>query len=222
MGTTLAHRRATWELDDFLARYTDFAVQPSTNGTIELVGDFPFTAIGKEIGTITETYCLRLQIPPSFPHHPISVWEIGNRIKSDFHHLQDGALCLGSPFQVERLLRKVRTVTPFMEHAVVPYLAGHSHHQTTREMPFGELDHGAKGLLAEFRQLLGAGNNTQCIGFLRLLGMKKRIANKRPCPCGSNRRLGRCHARRLNRLRGDASRSWFRHQANQLSRAATN
>jgi hypothetical protein len=89
-------------------------------------------------------------------------------------------------------------------------------------MPFGELGHGAKGLLAEFRQLLEAANNTQCIAFLRLLGMKKRIANKRPCPCGSNRRLGRCHARRLNRLRRDASRSWFRHQANQLSRATTN
>ena len=46
--------------------------------------------------------------------------------------------------------------------------------------------------------------------FLCLTGMKKRVANKHPCPCGSGRRLGRCHCRRVNHLRRTIGRTWFR------------
>ena len=45
--------------------------------------------------------------------------------------------------------------------------------------------------------------------FLCLTGMKKRVANKHPCPCGSGRRLGRCHCRRVNHLRRTIGRTWF-------------
>jgi hypothetical protein len=46
--------------------------------------------------------------------------------------------------------------------------------------------------------------------FVRLAALRRREANKHPCPCGSGRRLGRCHNRRVNHLRGRLGRSWFR------------
>jgi hypothetical protein len=48
---------------------------------------------------------------------------------------------------------------------------------------------------------------------LRLIGMKRRVANKRPCPCGSGLRAGKCHHRILNRLRQELGRQWCREQA---------
>ena len=45
--------------------------------------------------------------------------------------------------------------------------------------------------------------------FVRLTAMRKRHANKQACPCGSGRRLGRCHHRRINTLREQLGRRWF-------------
>jgi hypothetical protein len=44
------------------------------------------------------------------------------------------------------------------------------------------------------------------IPYCVLATMKRRRANKRPCPCGSGRRLGRCHNRKVNILRDRVGR----------------
>src|SRR5207302_8547551 len=44
---------------------------------------------------------------------------------------------------------------------------------------------------------------------LCLLSMKKRRANKLPCPFGTGMRLGCCHNRKLNMLREKLGRGWF-------------
>jgi hypothetical protein len=80
-------------------------------------------------------------------------------------------------------------------------------------MPFDELAHGVAGLLDDYRRILGFATDAACREALRLLALKRRIANKSPCPCGSGRRLGRCHNRRLNRLRERHGRRWFAGQA---------
>ena len=49
---------------------------------------------------------------------------------------------------------------------------------------------------------------------LRLLGMKKRRANKQVCPCGCGRRVGRCRFNaRLREFRMLAPRAWFRRRS---------
>ena len=99
----------------------------------------------------------------------------------------------------------------------MPYLAGYCIHEKTEKMPFGELEHGTPGLLEEYARITGATSNAACIGFIECLGLRKRVANKRMCPCGSGRRLGRCHNRRINPLREIASRAWYRGTARELN-----
>ena len=77
-------------------------------------------------------------------------------------------------------------------------------------MPFNELAHGVRGLLDDYRELFGVSNDDSCIQMLKMLSLKKRVANKLPCPCGSGKRLGICHQKRLNPFREVASRSWFK------------
>jgi hypothetical protein len=46
--------------------------------------------------------------------------------------------------------------------------------------------------------------------FVRVAALKKGIANKRLCPCGSALRVGKCHHMRINDLRKRLGRQWFR------------
>ena len=88
---------------------------------------------------------------------------------------------------------------------MIPYLDGYSHFLKTGKMPFGELDHGELGSLQDLASLLGM-EMGPAIPYCVLATMKRRRANKRPCPCGSGRRLGRCHNRKVNMLRDRVGR----------------
>ena len=78
---------------------------------------------------------------------------------------------------------------------------------------FDELPHGIPGMLADYVDLFGLKEPEQARFTIRLLGMKKRQANKLPCPCACGRRLGKCKFNeRLRCFRQLADRSWFRAQ----------
>lgn len=71
--------------------------------------------------------------------------------------------------------------------------------------------HGNEGIMEDYADLLRLDNQTKVLAAIHLLGIKKRIANKKICPCGCKRRLGACHFHnRLNKFRNMASPSWFR------------
>jgi hypothetical protein len=51
---------------------------------------------------------------------------------------------------------------------------------------------------------------------LHLAAMRRRHANKRPCPCGSGNRLGRCHHELTNRARAMLGRTGCLAQARHI------
>lgn len=81
---------------------------------------------------------------------------------------------------------------------LLPY--GYSIVESGGVLPFGERSHGARGRRDDLASMLGIDDDLVLLGFVRLLAMKTRHANKLPCPCGSGLRLGRCHNRKLNTL----------------------
>lgn len=203
-------------IDDLLRRFPNLALRPQRDGRIVIAGDLQFSAVVPRLGRIEDTFSVEIRIPENFPSTLPSVFERNGRIPKTHHKMTDESLCLGSPLALRLKATKGRTLLPFVEACVVPYLAGYSIYERTGEMLFGELAHGIPGLLEEYGRLTGATSDAACIGFIECLGLKKRVANKRMCPCGSGRRLGRCHNRRINPLRGAASRTWFRGTARQL------
>jgi hypothetical protein len=61
-------------------------------------------------------------------------------------------------------------------------------------------------------------NNRKAVErMIYLAASEKRKANRHPCPCGSGRRVGKCHNLALNRLRRRLGRSWFRIEYEQIS-----
>ena len=164
---------------------------------------------------------MEIIVPNAFPKVLPSVTETGGKIPrtGEYHVTQtDNTLCLGSPLSLLLKLSKNPRLDGFAENCLVPYLFAISRKlKIGGSFPFGELAHGKAGILSDYSQLFGLKDSKQVGYVLELLGMRKRRANKLPCPCGCRSRLGRCKFNlRLREFRGLASRSWFRKERLEL------
>ena len=108
------------------------------------------------------------------------------------------------------------SILRFVERCVIPYLYGYSYFEKHGILPFGELKHGEEGIREDLGLLFCTDQKSSIQEFVRLTAMRKRHANKAPCPCDSGRRLGRCHHGLVNRLRHLLGRPWFRLMAHVL------
>lgn len=205
------------QINNLLDRYTDLAIVPSREDSILLRGRLSFAAEHHTTQQVSDSFDLEISVPRSFPSDLPSVRELAGRIPQSFHRLADGALCLGSPLRLKAELAKAPNLTDFVERCVIPYLFGFSVSQSGGELPFKELNHGLPGLLDDYELFLGTRNAEEVMGFLLLLGFRKRVANKRMCPCRNGLRFGRCHSPKLNVLRQLATRRWYRGHATQMA-----
>lgn len=201
-------------LGRFLEDYPGMRVQPSSSTTLKLEGDFTFEASREKGPTIEDVYRLALEVPRRFPKAVPVVTELGGRIPRDpDHHVNaDGSLCLGSPARLLVLISEEPTLPGFAARCIVPFVYAASYRaQHGGPLPFGELPHGPAGELHDYMELLGLESTAQVMDALKLLGMKKRKANKHPCPCGCGKRLGVCpYNKTIRRLRDQAGRPQFR------------
>jgi hypothetical protein len=190
------------------------ARRPANDRHFVIEGDFEFRATASDSPPITDRFRLRIQIPRNFPDSLPAVFEIGGRIPptGSFHVNPDRSLCLGSPLRLRWILSSNPTLRAFAESCVIPYLYAISYRLTNGgNLVFGELPHGHSGELADYVDLFRLKSVSQVRLALKYLGMKKRRANKRPCPCGCSKRLGACHFnQRLREFRALGSRPWFR------------
>ncbi len=183
-------------LREFLQDYPRMAIRPAPAGSsVILSGIFDFSA--KSIGgdEITDSYRLRILVPPVFPRRLPEVTETENRIPHNGeHHVNlDGTLCLGAPLRLLWQLSLKPTLSGFAEKCLVPYLYAISYKlRFGGDLPFDELQHGTPGELRDYADLFGLNEPEQARAALRLLTMNKRHANKCPCPYGCGRRFGKC------------------------------
>jgi hypothetical protein len=209
MPDSFRQRYEELQIEALLARYPRLRIVPSQDERFALKGTLDFHVIGPANEDIADSYEIELTIRPGFPKELPGVRETGGRIPKDYHNLRGGELCVGAPTEIRLRLREAPTLLTFVEGFVVPYLYGYSHREKHGTIPYGELAHGNDGIRQNLAAMFRAKSMEQSEEFLRLAGMKKRSANKLPCPCGSGRRLGRCHNRSVNQWRREIGRHWF-------------
>jgi hypothetical protein len=201
-------------LEEFLQYYPGMAIRPTPEAFLTLKGVFEFSAKPDNGELITDSYNLTITVPEAFPKRLPCVFETESRILRDGNHHTNanGTLCLGSPLRLLWQLSQSPTLTGFADKCLIPFLYSISHKtKFGGEFPFSELPHGTPGELSDYAELFGLKDTKQVRTVLRLLSMKKRIANKYPCPCGCGRKLGQCRYNdKLNAFRDITDRSWFR------------
>ncbi len=207
-------------LRQFLIDYPGMSIVPSRGDGTILKGLFSFSAKPKDKIEISDSYQLQIAIPQSFPKEIPKITEIGHKIprEAKYHVNGDDTLCLGSALRVRQSLSQNPSIPGFTKNCLLPYLYAISHKlKYGGDFPFGELDHGEPGVIADYLNLFCLKEGSQVKQTLLLLGMKKRIANKKPCPCGCGKRLGACPFHyKVNNFRKLAYRSWFNAHAMNL------
>ena len=194
--------------------YPGMAVRPCRDNNVVLRGKFDFCAKPAAGEEVCDAYELEIKVPVKFPREVPTVKEIGQRIPRDGkHHVNpDDTLCLGSPLRLLNKIEESPSLPGFAEKCLVPFLYAISKKlQSGGDFAFCELAHGEKGVVDDYMQLFGLRSREEVLRALELVGMKRRIANKQPCPCLCGYRLGRCGFHNiLNQFRGLAPRSWFK------------
>jgi len=202
-------------IQEFLKEYPEMKIRPSQEGHgVTLVGSLEFCARSEKSEEITDSYHLHIYIPPSFPRSIPDVQEIDGKIprNGEYHVNSDGTLCLGSLLRLLLQISLNPTVSGFAGKCLVPYLYAVSYKtKFGGQFLFSELPHGTPGELRDYAELFGLKEPEQARAVLQLLAMKKRIANKYPCPCGCGQRLGKCKFNdKLKGFRDLADRNWFK------------
>jgi hypothetical protein len=201
-------------VSEFLQDYPGMSFGPIKKQGFSLVGTFSFLAHFPGLPSIEDNYKLEIVIPEKFPFELPEVLEKEGKIprNNEFHINPDDTLCVASPLRVSIGLADTPTICSYAKKFLVPYLYAVSHKlKFGGEFVFGELEHGRKGLARDYADLLGVNDPIKIIPTLQLLCMKKRVANKKACPCGCLRPLGKCEFRyKIEEMRNVAPRSYYR------------
>lgn len=216
MSDPCANLHASWGLAQFRERFPCLRLIHLPDCGLRFEGELVFRGQKDGYDEIQDSYKLCVVIPKQFPNARPQVFETAGRIPMGYHKMDDGSLCLGSPIRIRQQINLDPTLIGVADRLVIPYLYNYSYYERTGQLPLGELDHGVSGLVKDYEDLFQLNGLQQCIEAVDLLGIKKRIANKKPCPCGSGSRLGRCHNIFLNPLRKLAPRSFYRFQSTYL------
>jgi len=203
-----------FNLCEFLRDYPAMAIRPSSGNGITLKGRLAFNANHLNHEDITDSYNLTISVPLTFPQSLPTVIETGGRIPrcGEYHVNADGTLCLGSPIRLLWLISKKPSLSGFAERCLVPFLYAVSKKlRHGGHFLFDELAHGTPGKLNDYIDLFQVKGRDQVLSVLKMLGMKKRQANKLSCPCGCGLNLGKCKFNtRLVEFRRLAPRPWFK------------
>ena len=221
MRESIPERYSRWRLDELLLKHVGLRIAPSTDDGLALAGCLAFRVTGPDEIEIEDSYEVKLLIPVEFPKFLAIARETSGRIPRQFHKLDDGSLCLGAPTEVRLKLASSPTLITLVDEILIPYLFGYSYYSRNGKMPYGELEHGVDGLLQQFATLFGTTSRTAAYEFVYLSSLRRRFANKYLCPCGSGRRLGRCHNLKVNAIRSKLGHKWFQQELAVIEQSLT-
>jgi len=143
---------------------------------------------------------VEIRFPDDYPESMPHTWETSGRIPDDFHPLHDGSFCLGEPLEVMRKFAEKPTLLGYIANLVCPYLFSFLYWEKHGVMPWGELSHGLDGILENYRGLFALPSDAAVLPLLEVLATGQ-LEGHQDCPCGSGRRLRKCHGALLKKLR---------------------
>lgn len=200
-------------LEAFLSAYPKIRLLDVHADRIELQGEYQLKAQLDGCNLIERTFYLRIVCPSDYPNELPIVYDTAGYFpcNQDFHIYGDGSFCLGSELKIKSILIADSSLSAFFEKVVIRFLYAVSHKIEFGNFPYGELAHGEKGLIDDYSEMFRINGKSSVLLALKALGLRKRVANKRLCPCACGRRLGSCNYRFfLNEFRQIERRRWFR------------
>ncbi|MFW6027158.1 MAG: hypothetical protein ACOCRX_12555 [Candidatus Woesearchaeota archaeon] len=210
------------EIEEFLLNNPFMSICPTNTKNIVIKGEYSFDINLHDSDHIIDKYKIKIIIYNDFPHRLPKVFELENKIpkNSDFHVNWDHSLCLGSTLKILSSLKKNPDLNFFAEKFLLPYLYDTSRilKDNTKKRFFGELSHGVKGLIEDYKEVFDLKNKNQVLNTIDLLTLPYNLAKESKCSCGCGRKLKNCVLNdKIKEFKGYADESWYKsHLKNML------
>ena len=178
--------------------------------SVRLCGTFAVTYEGR----VLDRYSVELQLARDHPKSLPLVREVGGRIPQHEHrHInpRDGMACVLLPDERWRVWPPGSSLLSFLTGPVHSFFLAQSLVDLGHPCPFGQWEHGAKGIFQYYSELLKTSDVRVICNFLECLAAKKVKGHWR-CPCRNGRLLRHCHSNVITDLkekicRRDATKS---------------
>lgn len=187
----------TWiEFEEQLDRIRK--TQPGLSGDVSpagflIKGTFVLNHFANDI-PLYEEYSLIIKVPFNFPVEFPEVWETGGLIPEEVDHVySDGHLCLAANCEIASLLDSAPSLCTFIEELVTSYLYSVTYYAKYKVYPFGERQHGTKGLKEAYAERYRARSDDTLWCLLGYVAGLSTYRGHTPCPCHSGKRLRECH-----------------------------
>jgi hypothetical protein len=156
---------------------------------------------------IVAEYRVDVVLPDNYPGELPVVRELDGKIprEAEFHvNPADGTLCVVLPDEFW-LEHDTCDLGAFLAGPLHTFFLGVLHYARFGEWPFGEHAHGSQGSFEFYCELIGTSDRAEVLRYLGALG-KLYPKGHWKCPCGSGKRLRKCHWKKLLALRAKVSR----------------
>jgi hypothetical protein len=165
----------------------------------EVRGTFP---IKSPNGRVLDRWAISIELPPGFPKDLPVVRELQKRIPwtVDSHVESDGKACVLLPDERFRIFPEGAPFLDFLNGPVLSFFLGQSLRALGEEWPFGEWGHGANGIFEFYKELIGTDDKQVLISYLKVLS-KQSFKGHWDCPCGSGKKMRKCHRTEISNLR---------------------
>ncbi len=161
------------------------------NGIVYLIGVIHINCtVNNKL--LNDSFHIKILFPLDYPEMFPIAFELSKKIPSSFHQFSNGELCLGTPLEIGLNFFQNKTVSSFINKLLMPYLIGFIYHRDYGEFPFGERNHGPKGQLELYQELLNTSDEKTIINFLNTV-LKGNLKGHHLCPCRSSKSIRNCH-----------------------------
>ena len=179
--------------------YPSLALINSDSGCLLTVA-LHFTASVANKETITANFNVKISIPHSYPEELPKVFPSGYSLDQRFEHTNaDGSFCLAVPLEERGRFEVEPSLLGFINNLVVPFLYGYSYFLKYGEHPFGEREHGNKGILDFYLETFASSDARTVLTSLYQFAIHGYRAHEK-CPCGSGKKVLKCHKKELKLL----------------------
>ena len=169
-------------------------------GETNLIGTLCFEASANGNEPLTRDFEIKMVVPESYPVDLPIVYEIGGKMNVNYEHVhKDGRLCLAVPIEERSKYLEQPSLLGFVNRLIVPYFYGYCCWENHGVHPFGEAEHGLKGIVRYYVDFLDLADESKVLGFIIHL-YKYGYRGHHPCPCASGKIVRKCHQKKLFEL----------------------
>ena len=169
-----------------------------TDGRVVAEGRYTLFADDRAV----DEYQIRVQMPEEDNGYPILFETAGRIPRIHDRHIEDqaGKCCVMAYDELVFRYPDGCEVVEFLREPVRGFLISQSYFEQEKDWPFGSRSHGLEGRLEFYAEQVGSHDVVVGLRVLAIVAASS-AGGKVDCPCGSKRRLRKCHRDAIRRLR---------------------